>query len=92
LEIRFRFDRRLPIDHRLLQTPGAEGDCVLVFQKRFNHYAARYGIQAPVTGVYDVATQTAVTLFQRAALYVLDGDGFVGPMTARELRIKLLGE
>jgi peptidoglycan hydrolase-like protein with peptidoglycan-binding domain len=92
LEVRFRFDRRIPICHSLLQTPNASGDAVTIFQKRFNHYADRYGLRIPVTGVYDEATQSAVASFQKMALYVLNGDGFVGPVTARELRIKLLGE
>lgn len=91
-EIELRLHRRISIDHTLLQTLDAVSPCVTVFQKRFNQCAWRYGIQVPVTGVYDADTQSAVTLFQKLALYVLNGDGFVGPVTAHALRIKLLGE
>jgi peptidoglycan hydrolase-like protein with peptidoglycan-binding domain len=80
---------RLSLPESRLQTEGATGDDIAAFQKRFNLFADRYGITAPVNGVYDEDTRRAVIEFQSTAMYVLDTDGFIGPDTARVLRIKL---
>lgn len=84
------FTRRLVFAEARLQTEGARGEDIVTFQKRFNVFSERYGILAPVSGIYDAETRSAVADFQHAAMYVLDSDGFVGPDTARVLHIKLL--
>ena len=89
--IRLQFTRRLPLLARRLQTANSTGNDIVLFQERFNHFAERYGIIVPVTGVYDECTRSSVAEFQGRAMYILDGDGFVGPETARILHIKLLG-
>jgi hypothetical protein len=62
-----------------------------MFQERFNLFAKRFGLDVAVSGVYDAETRAHVAQFQGSVMYVLGGDGFVGPETARVLRIRLLG-
>lgn len=90
--LQLRLTPRITILNDRLQTDCAEGNDISAFQERFNLFAKRYNICVPVTGVYDAVTRAGVATFQREVLYVLDSDGFVGPVTARKLHIKLLGE
>jgi hypothetical protein len=88
--LKLRFTPRIIFPESRLQTEGASGDDILEFQQRFNRFGCPHRICGPLTGVYDIETRRAVARYQREVLYVLDSDGFVGPVTARELRIKLL--
>lgn len=90
--LRLRFTKRLVFRNTRLQVEGSRGQDIVKFQNRFNQFAARYGISIPLSGVYDEQTQRGVRDFQCRALYVLHSDGFVGPVTASALHIKLLGE
>lgn len=86
------FGPQLTIHKDRLQTENASGEDILLFQRLFNKKAKRYSIEVPETGVYDEQTRLGVSSFQRFSLSVINADGFVGPETAKRLRIKLLGE
>lgn len=83
---------RLVIDAARVQHLGPAGDDIRRFQEILNLRGRRYGVQVDITGVYDKETVEAVAKFQRVALSVLNADGFVGPQTARFLRIRLVGD
>lgn len=91
--VSFRLKRRIPIRSDRLQKLGARGSDIVQFQQRFNEYGKRFDfqIQIPVSGIYDQETCDGVAAFQKRVFYVLGTDGFVGPETARALRIKRLG-
>lgn len=80
---------RVQIRSWRVQTEGAEGSDIYLFQRLLNSRSRKYGIEVEETGVYDNQTRHAVSEFQRVVLNVRS-DGFVGPQTARKLRIRLL--
>lgn len=86
------FGPRLVIPAHRLQAEETEGADIKLFQQILNRKGRRYGIRVPVTGIYDKETRTAVSQFQVQCLDIMNADGFVGPQTARKLRIRLLGD
>lgn len=91
-----RFLRKLiyrprPVFHASnLQILNASGPELVAFQNLFNQRVRRYGIRVDITGVYDEQTRESVRSYQRLCFSILNSDGFVGPQTARKLRIRLI--
>lgn len=75
-----------------LQTLDHSGPEIERFQELLNKRGRRYGVRVAVTGRYDEQTKTAMRAFQKQSLNIINSDGFVGPLTAWRLHIRLIDD